>query len=1001
VIYGAKKVADSQRSEQIHIHMKITLINPPFLFPVEHERVLSHCLGLRYISSYLKTKGSHQVVFIDALNMGFENIRKYANGYIVGLEIEDIVKQIPQDADLIGISVPFSQLAPIAHDLIDLAKSRFPKTPIVMGGVYPSTQPQLALLSKADSIVVGEGESAFLQMANGKNPKDIRGVYVCKTTREEKFSAAAMIEDLDNLPFPDDSLPMMDRYFTISPRNDRTHRTASIITSRGCPFHCEFCSIHPVYGHKWRGRSAGNVLSEMEYLIEKHGINCFEIEDDNFTLEKERTMEILQGIVRLNKKGSDLTWRTPNGVRIDTIDADIARLIKRSNCREIVVALEHGDREMLHLMNKKLNLDKAYDVIRMLVEQGIPQITIFVIAGYPGESRERFLNGLDYLRKIRRLGGAVSVCLNIAQPYPGTKLLTRCKEESYLSDNSIDNFLVKRNLMSTGHFVHIITPDFDAQEVLRRKKMIQEIFSPSQEGTISEDAQDHLLPKEAESLSVRTNKTSDHIELASMSLKDDKVRILLCGWYFQGNTGDDLSIEPITKTLSRYGEVRVSTTEIFDRDIIDWCHLLVIGSGSHVTPRGISCYRQVKYARENGKKIVYYAQTIESGHPQFREHLARADLITVRDSESKRVVEANGFRAVLASDPIFENKRRTIGCSFRRWVNEPPDIEEKLASILDNLAIDYEVVFLPFTEADTDTESDKALHEKVMRKMKNRAKQASYEHTIEHVDLLIGMRLHALICAVNIGKQVLAIDYDVKIRRIFSDLALKDRVVSYDEVDRIPMIVRGKIFKSDELALREKVNDALIGRICTEIRGVPGVKVSVVMPTHNSANYLKEAVDSILAQTMGDWELIIIDDGSTDNTRELVESYREERIKYYNFGHNGINFSRDIGNFLSNGEIIVIAEPGDISLPNRLEIVYEEMERNGADILYSSMFCQNDNGERELISSQPFSYEKPRNGHFVYHPSVAYRRHVAIGCSHNQGIGSGDDSINDSKDSET
>ena len=957
--------------------MKITLIHPPFLFPVEPEITLSHCLGLRYISSYLKTEGSHQVTFIDALNLGFSNIEKYANGYIVGLEIEDIVKQIPHDTDLIGISVPFSQLAPIAHDLVDLAKSRFPNAKIVMGGVYPSTQPREALSSKADLIVVGEGERALLQIASGKDPQGIKGVYSRADTQDEIFSATDLIEDLDTLPLPDDALPNMDQYYNISPRNDRAHRTASIITSRGCPFRCDFCSIHPVYGHRWRGRSAENVLYEIEYLNKKHGINCYEIEDDNFTLQKQRTIDILEGLVRLNEKGCNLMWRTPNGVRIDTIDADIARLIKRSNCKEIVVALEHGDREMLHLMNKKLDPDKAYDVMRMLVEQGIPHITIFVIVGYPGESRERFLKGLAYLKRIKALGGSVSVWVNIAQPYPGTRLLQRCKEAGYLSDPSIDNFLVKRNLMSTKHFVPITTPDFDAQEVLHRKRMIQEVFSPSK-GVRSGG--------EAENLRSYTNPEAEHPVATRTPRKDDSVRILLCGWYFQGNTGDDLSIEPILKTLSKYGEVRVSTTEIFDRDLIGWCDLLVIGSGSHITPRGISSYKQVKYAKESGKKVVFYSQTIEEGHPQFREHLARADLITVRDAESKRVVEANGFRAVLASDPIFKTKRRAIGCSFRRWVNEPPGIVDRFASILDDLALDYDVVLLPFTEVDTDTESDTAFHEQIMYKMKKKPRQAAYGDKIENVDLLIGMRLHALISALNIGKQVLAIDYDTKIRRIFSDLALEDRVVSYDTVDQIPQVVRGKIFRSDGLAMREKVNEALIARICEEIKGEAKPKISVVMPTYNRENYLKEAIDSIEEQTLQDWELIVIDDGSTDDTRGLVESYKDERILYHNFGHNGITFSRNIGSLLSRGEIIAVADSDDINLPNRLEVTYKEMERHGADILYSSMFHFRGTGEKELIPSHPFSDERLKKGNFIYHPTVAYRRKVAMTCPYSEAL---------------
>jgi|GEM_PF-1109319 glycosyltransferase involved in cell wall biosynthesis/polysaccharide pyruvyl transferase WcaK-like protein len=471
-----------------------------------------------------------------------------------------------------------------------------------------------------------------------------------------------------------------------------------------------------------------------------------------------------------------------------------------------------------------------------------------------------------------------------------------------------------------------------------------------------------------------------------MSVSKDNVKILLCGFYFQGNTGDDLLMESIVETLSRHGEVKVTSTETFEVELLDWCQLLVIGAGSLITPRGIGGYEHAKYAKENGKKVVYYSQTIEEGHPQFREHIARADLITVRDSESKKVVEANGFRAVFASDPIFKTKKRTIGFSFRRWVNEPPDIVERLASMLDNLAVDYEIFSLPYTENDTDTESDASFHEQVIRHMKNKPKQAAYDDAIQRVDLFMGMRLHALINGVNMGKRVLAIDYDPKVRRIFSDLAKNDAVVSYDDLEKIPYLVRNEIFRIDKMALREKVNEALVARMCADIRGEPSPKVSIVMPTYNRANYLKEAIDSILTQTIQDWELIIIDGGSTDNTRGLVESYREKRIKYYNFGNNGISYSRNIGNLLSRGEIIAVADSDDVNLPHRLEVACKEMEKSKADIVYSSMLHFDDTGKKEVIPSHPFSYERLKEGNFIYHPTMAYRRDVAMACPYNEDL---------------
>lgn len=455
--------------------MKVCLINPPFLFPYASGFVHSHCLGLRSLSAFLK-EGGHEVAFIDALMLGFDNYRKYANGYIVGLAATEIIKRIPQDAGLIGVSVPFSILAPVAHDIAGRVKESFKDVTLVMGGVYPSTQPSLALTSKADYIVVGEGETPMKELADGAAAEAISGVYSRAHTGARAYPPARMIRDLDLLPDPDCAIPMMERYFKHSPRNFKG-RIASILTSRGCPFNCEFCSIHPVYGAQWRGRSPGRVLDEIEHLAGRFAINSIEIEDDNFTLKKDRAALILEGIIRLNERGMGLQWRTPNGVMIQTLDEDIIVLMKRAGCSSITLALEHGDPEMLRIMGKKLELDHAFTVIESLVRLGIPSITIFLIVGYPGETRARFDNSLKYLSRIRALGGNITVCANIAQPYPGTALLRRCVSEGYIKDKDFGNFIKRRDMTSSRHFVAVTTPDFDAGEVLKRKEEVEGYFS--------------------------------------------------------------------------------------------------------------------------------------------------------------------------------------------------------------------------------------------------------------------------------------------------------------------------------------------------------------------------------------------------------------------------------------------------------------------------------------------------------------------------------------------
>ncbi len=457
--------------------MKIALINPPFLFPSKSEIVFSQCLGMRSLSSYLKSSGNHEVYFIDTLMRGFSNVKKYQNGYIVGLEIDETLSLIPDDVELIGISAPFSQLAPVVHRIAERVKNAFPDTPTVMGGVYPSTQPEIALTSHADFIVLGEGEIPLSEIANNRYPEKIPGVYTNRGRLPKDFTSSTVVKDLDSLPLPDYSIPAIENYFTFSQRM-RTGRTASLVTSRGCPFDCEFCSIHPVYGTKYRYKSAAKVLEEIELLVNKYSIRYLEIEDDNFTLKPQRTVEILNGIIRLNEKGAGIAWSTPNGVRIDTLNEEIVKLFKRSNCESIVLALEHGNQDMLNIMNKKLDLEKVYHIMTMLVHHKIPQIVLFVIVGYPGETKERFQSSLNYLKKLRDLGNNVRICVNFAQPYPSTKLTARCLEEGIIKDKEWGNFLVKKELMSTSHFVTITTSDFDANEVRRRKEEILNLFAP-------------------------------------------------------------------------------------------------------------------------------------------------------------------------------------------------------------------------------------------------------------------------------------------------------------------------------------------------------------------------------------------------------------------------------------------------------------------------------------------------------------------------------------------
>jgi magnesium-protoporphyrin IX monomethyl ester (oxidative) cyclase len=463
--------------------MNIVLINPPYIFSKRSDIVFPQCLGLLYISASL-IKDEHSVVVIDSLWEGRNNITALADGTVkVGLDNQEIIARLHENTELIGLSVPFSHFAPHAHVLVADLKRALPSIPVVMGGVYPSTQPGLAMTSEADYFILGEGEVSMSKLADCFTSKSFESlpagvIAKCDVNASQKASPQ-YVRDVDGIPFPQRELLEFEKYVAISPRNQRGWRTASILSSRGCPYDCEFCSVHPVCGYKWRPRSAKNVLCEIESLIDQYKVNHFEIEDDNFSFNKERTIEILEGIIEINsrRKSEKIAWSTPNGIRIDTLDEKVMEVISRSNCLAISIALEHGDGDVLKIMRKKLSLEKVEKITNFAHKYNI-STNIFIIYGYPGESRERFERALDFYSHLRNIAPKINFLFFLAQPYPGTKLYERCLKEGYIEEDFF-NSIEKVSRFSTASTCWINTPDFDKEELLRREKELIKTLNPT------------------------------------------------------------------------------------------------------------------------------------------------------------------------------------------------------------------------------------------------------------------------------------------------------------------------------------------------------------------------------------------------------------------------------------------------------------------------------------------------------------------------------------------
>jgi anaerobic magnesium-protoporphyrin IX monomethyl ester cyclase len=444
--------------------MKLTIINPPWFF-LDEMNYFPQNLGIRYITSFLNSKG-HKADFIDSLNEEIPTIKerviKDQKIKQIGMNYDSICNLVCRDTDFIGIGIPFTFLNTTAKELTEKLKEKF-DVPIITGGTSPSTLPKKAL-EFSDYIIMGEGEIPLLKLLSGEKPSNIAGF----ASKKFNNGFSERILNLDELPFPYRE-ENFEKYSSFSARGRKNMKTASIITSRGCPYNCNFCSTHPTSGHDWRNRSVENVLSEIEYLNKKFSISHIEIEDDNFSLNKNKTKKILEEIIKYNERTSiPLTFSNSNGLRIDTLDEEIINLMKKAGFSPLYMALESGNPETLKLMNKKLSLDKVYEIAKISSKYGL-SIIYFLMIGYPGETKERFTKSIDFCLKLKELGNSKFTTF-LTRPYPGTELFEYCVKKNYVKRSVEEDIFL-------GSRFDISTPDFDENELRWRLKHANDILN--------------------------------------------------------------------------------------------------------------------------------------------------------------------------------------------------------------------------------------------------------------------------------------------------------------------------------------------------------------------------------------------------------------------------------------------------------------------------------------------------------------------------------------------
>lgn len=388
--------------------LKVTLINPPQVFSsLQVAAGVTPPLSLLYLAAYLRSCG-HQPVIIDSVIEGVSNVFDLNERISCrGLHLGEIVERIPEDTDFVGITNLFSFAFPVVRDLAGKVKLALPDVPIGVGGAHPSAVPLETVMEPAiDYVVISEGEETLAhlleRLKDGRTAEDIDGLaFKDRTGRPALNPKTRFIQDLDELPFPARDLVPYEKYHRVSEAHGPAQlRWTPILSSRGCPYHCTFCTPG-LWGHRYRVRSAMNVLDEMEECVSRYGIREFHFEDENLTIHKNRVMEICRGI---RERELPVQWQTPNGIRASVTDRDILSAMRDAGCNHVTVAPESGSPRVLNeIISKQQNLSRVTDVVRHASSLGMKTAAYFVI-GLPGETVPEVNRSIAYASQLARVG---------------------------------------------------------------------------------------------------------------------------------------------------------------------------------------------------------------------------------------------------------------------------------------------------------------------------------------------------------------------------------------------------------------------------------------------------------------------------------------------------------------------------------------------------------------------------------------------------------------------
>ena len=313
-----------------------------------------------------------------------------------------------------------------------LAKSVLPYVKTAVFGIHVSVlwEETLEQSAELDFIIRGEPELTALELAKrlnrGEELDELYGISLRMNGKIEHFGERLYCRELDELPFPAWDLVNLNHYRL--PFTNR--RFVMVMSSRGCPYDCTFCVAQSYYGKKIRKRSAERIVDEIEWNIEKNGVRDFFFWSESFTIVKKNIHQLCDEILR---RGLKIRWVCNS--RVDNVDLNVLKKMKKAGCWMISYGIESGDQGILDRSLKRITLEQIRTAVNLTREAGF-QIAGHFVLGLPGET-EATLRKTSELSRELDLDYAQFYC---ASPWPGSRLYDEARREGWLNTENWDRY---------------------------------------------------------------------------------------------------------------------------------------------------------------------------------------------------------------------------------------------------------------------------------------------------------------------------------------------------------------------------------------------------------------------------------------------------------------------------------------------------------------------------------------------------------------------------------